>query len=135
VVWSLIAVVLAVFVLRRSNTARILLVISASVVAVLSLLTIAGGATVVTLVASVATILLLFVGGAGDWFKRTGGHPGAYPAPYDSSPSGASSYGDPYGAQGGQDDPYGPPPGQDDPYGQRPTEGGADHPPKDYPGR
>lgn len=116
VLWSLVALVLSVFVLRRSNVARILLVISSAVVAVLSLLTITGGATVVTLIASVATIALLFVGGAGDWFKRAGGypvgHPGGYPA-----------------------DPYGAPPGQENPYGRQPAEGEGDDPPRDYPSR
>lgn len=42
-VWSVIAIVLAVFVLKRSNVARILLVISASVTALLSLLSITSG--------------------------------------------------------------------------------------------
>jgi hypothetical protein len=141
VVWSLIAVVLAVFVLRRSNTARILLVISASVVAVLSLLGISGGAPVVTLIAAVATIVLLFTGGAGDWFKRAGGYPSGYPAdPYGTSPYPSNPYGEQHGQPGGTpagtstDNPYGAPPGQENPYGRQPTEG-EDQPPKDHPGR
>ena len=82
-----IAIVLGVLVLRRSNVARILLVISSAVVALLSLLAIASGVSAVTLIAAVATIVLLFVGGAGDWFKRAatpaatgGGYPGGHTA-------------------------------------------------------
>ncbi len=149
VLWSLIAVVLAVFVLRRSNVARILLVISSSVAALLSLAGITGGAPVVTLVASVATIVLLFVGGAGDWFKRLPASPGGYPSPYPSGypadpygagPQGTRPYGNQYGQPGGTstDSPYGPPPGQDNAYGQRPpqsSEGEGGAPPQDHQGR
>jgi hypothetical protein len=132
--WALIAIVLAVFVLRRSNVARILLVISSGVVALLSLIGIASGVSVVSLIASIATIVLLFVGGAGDWFKGPSayaGMPAQYgqPGPYGSQPGPYGSTDTPYGSQ---PNPY----GQDDPYGQRPPSGdGSDHPPKDYPGR
>lgn len=158
VVWSLISIVLAVLVLRRSNVARILLVISASVTALLSLLAITSGVSVVTLVASVAVIVLLFTGGAGDWFKRVGSYPGGG---YPGAPTGypGDQYGNQYGGQPpsphGQDappqypsadnpygrpqtgqDPSGPPPGAENPYGQRPPSGdGADHPSRDYPDR
>ena len=152
-VWCVIAIVLSVFVLRRSNVARILLTISSAVVAVLSLLGIAGGLPIVTLIASVAVIVLLYVGGAGAWFKGLppGGSGGSY---------GGGSYGDPYGAPQGQpygqssgQQPYGqgtpgaqgsqwtdqgssypPPPASDNPYGQPPA-GGSDGPSSDYPGR
>ena len=139
VLWSLIAVVLAVFVLRRSNVARILLVISSAVVALFSLLAITGGAPVVTLIAAVATIVLLFAGGAGDWFKRAGGYP-ADPygtSSYPGSPYPTSPYGDQYGQPGGTygDNPYGVPPGQDNPYGRQPTEDEGDDPSRDYPSR
>ncbi|GAA1448484.1 hypothetical protein GCM10009641_76590 [Mycobacterium cookii] len=155
VVWAVIALVLAVFVLRRSNVARILLVISSSVVALLSLLGITSGVSVITLIASVATIVLLFVGGAGDWFARKGS-PGGYPGGgYPSAGHPGAGYGtDPYGtgSQGGDtygsnpyatqpppeapraDNPYGQPPSSDNPYGQPPSDG-SDHPPRDYPGR
>ena len=69
-VWALVSVVLAIFVLLRSNVARILLVISASVVALGSLLAILSGFSVVWLAGSIAVIVLLFVGGANDWFAR-----------------------------------------------------------------
>jgi hypothetical protein len=67
-IWCLIACVLAVFVLRRSNVARILLIISAVVSALLSLLGIQSVVSAVPLLASVAVVVMLFVGGAGDWF-------------------------------------------------------------------
>ena len=143
VVWAVIALVLAVFVLRRSNVARILLVISSSVVALLSLLGITSGISAITLIASVATIVLLFVGGAGDWFARKGsdgGYPGGgYPStgyastgygtdPYGTGSRGGDTYGsNPYGTQPAPeapraDNPYGQPPSSsDNPYGQPPS--------------
>jgi hypothetical protein len=115
VLWCLIAIVLAVFVLRRSNVSRILLVISASVAALLSLLSVTSGVTLVPLIASVAAIVLLFSGGAGDWFKGVAA--GGYPGGYAGYPGGypATSYPDPYGQQPGT---Y----GQPGPYGQQPHE-------------
>ena len=80
VVWAIIAIVLAVLVMRRSNVARILLVISSAVVALFSLLGVTSGVSAVTLVAAIAVIVLLFVGGAGDWFKGlSSSGAGAYP--------------------------------------------------------
>ena len=147
-VWSVIAVVLAIFVLRRSNAARILLVISASVTALLSLLAIMSVLSALPLIAAVAVIVLLFTGGAGDWFKRLpasaggyGGYPGdAYGAPQagpygQSAPQQSSPYGDTYGTQPAQDSAPQYPPPSENPYGQPPAQGEADHPPKDYPGR
>jgi hypothetical protein len=69
-VWSLVAIVLAVLVMRRSNVARILLVISAAMTALVSLLTILSVVTVVPLVAAVAVVVLLLTGRARDWFAR-----------------------------------------------------------------
>ena len=139
VVWAVIALVLAVFVLRRSNVARILLVISSSVVALLSLLGITSGISAITLIASVATIVLLFVGGAGDWFARKGSHGdhpgGGYPSAgygtgYGTGSQGGGTYGsNPYGTQPAPEAPR-----ADNPYGQPPSSG-SDYPPKDYPGR
>lgn len=72
-VWSLIACALALLVLRRSNAARIMLVVSSAVTAlitlVLALLVIVPG---LNLVASIVVIVLLFVGGANEWFKGKG---------------------------------------------------------------
>jgi hypothetical protein len=72
-VWSLIACALALMVLRRSNAARIMLVVSSAVTAlitlVLALIAILPG---LNLIASIAVIVLLFVGGANEWFKGKG---------------------------------------------------------------
>ena len=70
IVWCLIACVLAVFVLRRSNAARITLVVSAVVAGLLSLLGIKSAVSAIPLLACLATVILLFTGGAGDWFAR-----------------------------------------------------------------
>jgi hypothetical protein len=74
--WCAVAIVLAVFTLRRSNGARIALVVSASLTALLSLLAIASAVSVVTLAASIAVIVCLFTGGAGAWFRRDPAPPG-----------------------------------------------------------
>ena len=146
VLWALIAIVLAVFVLRRSNVARILLVISAAVTALGSLLSITSGVSAVLLVGAVATIVLLFAGGANDWFRRepalpSGGYPygqgGGYPYGQQQNPYGQQDQ-NPYGQQ--QQNPYGQqdqnPYGQTNPYGQGDqSSDGSDWPPRDYPGR
>ena len=67
--WCLIACVLAVFVMRRSNSARILLVISAVVAGLLSLLGIQSFVSAVPLLGCIAVVVLLFTGGANDWFS------------------------------------------------------------------
>jgi hypothetical protein len=69
IIWCLVACILAVFVLRRSNGARISLVVSSAMTAVLSLLSIGSLVSAITLLAGIAVIVLLFVGGANDWFK------------------------------------------------------------------
>ena len=66
----MIACVLAVFAMRRSNVSRILLVISASVAGLLSLLAIGSVVSAVWLLACIAVVVLLFTGGAGDWYAR-----------------------------------------------------------------
>ncbi|GAA5107323.1 hypothetical protein GCM10023339_05210 [Alloalcanivorax gelatiniphagus] len=111
-IWAIIAIVLAVMVLRRSNVARILLVISCVVTVIFSAISIASAISAITLLAALATIVLLFVGGASDWFKRTppGGGSGA---PYGESYPSSGQYG------GGD---------TTNPYGQ-------DGPSRDYPGR
>jgi hypothetical protein len=151
VMWCLIAIVLAVFVLRRSNVARILLVISASVSALLSLLTITSVVTVVPLIASVAAIVLLFSGGAGDWFKRlpAAGYPGGYTGyqeghqgGYSASPYAGGSYPDPYGQQPQQPapesqpqypNPYGNPYGGVGEQGSQPGQADSPNPYGQYP--
>jgi hypothetical protein len=137
VIWAVAAIVLAVLVLRRSNVARILLVISCAVTALFSLLSITSGVSIVLLLASGAAIVLLFTGGANDWFKRLPAHTGGgYPGAPTGPPAGP--YGGPYGQQPpASDNPYGQqPPASDNPYGQQPpAEGGTDYPPRDYPNR
>ena len=68
--WCAATVLLAVLALRRSHAARIALVVSSAVTAVLSLLAIGSVISVVFLAAAIAVIVLLFTGGAGDWFRR-----------------------------------------------------------------
>jgi hypothetical protein len=160
VFWTVSAIVLSVFVLKRSNAARIMLVISSSVTALLSLVSIMTIVPAVPLIASVAVIIMLFAGGASDWFRgyqTYGGLPvqqypsaGGYgysssgsPDPYGASnpyPQGTSQ--NPYGQssydQGGYE-PYGGQPSQpapsENPYGQ-PTsgsDGSSDADGSDYP--
>ena len=71
IVWCLIAMVLAVFAMRRSNGARIGLVVSAALAAALSLLAIASGMSAVSLIGCIAVIVCLFTGGANEWYKGT----------------------------------------------------------------
>ncbi|MGZ5399726.1 MAG: hypothetical protein ACXWDL_01145 [Nocardioides sp.] len=71
IVWCIVAMVLAVFTMRRSNAARIGLVVSASLAAVLSLIAITSGASAVSLVGCIAVIVCLFTGGANEWYKGT----------------------------------------------------------------
>ncbi len=122
VIWAVISLVLGIFVLRRSNVARILLVISSAVVALGSLLTITSGLSAIWLIGAVAVIVMLFIGGAGDWFGRKSGHPGG---PGASGYQGGYEYG---GQQPGS--PYG-----TQPPGGSPQQGSTDYPPTDYPGR
>jgi hypothetical protein len=70
ILWCLIACVLAVFAMRRSNAARITLVVSAVVAGLLSLGGIQSAVSAVPLLACLATVILLFTGGANDWFAR-----------------------------------------------------------------
>jgi uncharacterized membrane protein HdeD (DUF308 family) len=90
-IMSLAGVVLGIFTLKRSNVARILLVVLSAITAVFSLIAIASGVSAVPLVAAIATIVLLFVGGAGDWFARRQ----------------PPSYGDPFAGTYGNQPPYG----------------------------
>ena len=81
-VWAVIALILGVLVLRRSNVGRILLVISSAVCALVTLgLAFLALIPAVWTLASVAVIVLLFVGGAGDWFARRSSAP-AYGEPF-----------------------------------------------------
>ncbi len=86
-VWSITAIVLAVLAFRRSNAARIALVVSAAMTALLSLLAIMSVISIVTLLMAGATLVLLFTGGANEWYSRRGGPSGG--APY-------AGHGDPW---------------------------------------
>ena len=70
--WSLVALALGVLTLRGSGAARAGLMASAILSAVVSVLTLATGISAVTLVASLAVLVLLGTGGAGEWFARRG---------------------------------------------------------------
>ncbi len=79
-VWALVAIILAIFALRRSNGARIGLVVSSVLVALFCGFSLIGAAdpasfmlVVVVLAAAVTTIICLFAGGASDWYKRQHG--------------------------------------------------------------
>ena len=72
--WCVIACVLAVFAMRGSNVSRILLVISASVAGLLSLLLIGSVVSALWLLACIAVVVLLFTGGASGWYARRRGH-------------------------------------------------------------
>ena len=88
IVWSLAAVVLAILAMRRSNPARIALVVSTVMTALLSLLAIASVLSAVTLILAIATVILLFTGGANDWYARRRGGPPSYPTAYSGNPFG-----------------------------------------------
>lgn len=106
IVWCLIAIVLGVLTFLRFNWARILLVISAGVSSLLSLITILAFAPVVPLAAGVAVIVLLFTSRSNAWFSR---HPGggSLPGPM----PGAGHLPPPPSAGPPAGPPYGPPPG------------------------
>jgi hypothetical protein len=75
-VWCIIAMVLAIFAMRRSNGARIGLVVSAALAGLLSLISITSIVTIIPLGACVTTIVCLFAGGAGRWYSGQDGAPG-----------------------------------------------------------
>ncbi len=109
-VWCLAAAVLAVLAFRRSRGGRIGLAVSAALTALLSLLLILSVVAAIPLLLGIAVLVLLFTGGANDWYARRG----AGQAPHGWSPPG------------------GPPPGQHPPHGQHPPYG---QPPPPPPGR
>ena len=76
VLWSILAMVLAVFAMRRSNGARIGLVVSSALAAVLYLLSITALFTAIPLIGCIAVIVCLFTGGASQWYQGTDGSTG-----------------------------------------------------------
>lgn len=82
IVWCVVAMVLAVFAMRRSNGARIGLVVSAALAGLLSLISITSIVTIIPLAACITAIVCLFAGGAGRWYAGKDGapsHPGLAP--------------------------------------------------------
>lgn len=130
VFWCLVAFVLGVLTYRRQNWARITLVISAGFTALFSLAAITSVVSLLTLVAAGATIVLLFTGGANEWFSRNSGRP-SYSQPYGGS--GQEPGGQQYGGQQYGDQRYGQPsygaPG-DRPGPGQPESGDRQEPPK-----
>ncbi len=68
--WSVIAIVLAALAMKGRNWARITLVVSSAVTAVFALLAITSLLPVIWLVGAVAVIVLLFTGGANEWYAE-----------------------------------------------------------------
>lgn len=77
VVWALLAIVLAIFAMRRSSVARIGLVVSSVLTGLLAIVpTFAAGFPVIWLFGAIAVVVCLFAGGASRWYAG----PGAAPA-------------------------------------------------------
>lgn len=81
IVLSVAAIVAAVFVLRGSSAARIVLVILSAISLAVSLLAIASGFSIVVVLAAIVVIVLLFTGRASAWFRYRR-HPGTYGKPF-----------------------------------------------------
>lgn len=81
IVLSIAAIVAAAFVLRGSNVARVILVVLSVITLVVSLLGIASGFSIVTALAAIVVIVLLFVGRANAWFRYRR-HPDTYGKPF-----------------------------------------------------
>jgi hypothetical protein len=80
------AVITAVFVLRRSSAARVVLTVLAGLAILASLLAIAALVSVVTLVGAIATIVLLYQRRSSDWFARRTSQQPPYPPVHPGSP-------------------------------------------------
>lgn len=84
--WCLISMVLAFLAWRRVGWARVTLAVSAGVAAVISLIAFPVG--LLSAVAAVVTVVLLFTGGANEWYRGAGTTTGGY----GSWPPGPPSY-------------------------------------------
>ncbi len=116
--WALIAILLAIFAFRRSNAARIALAVSAVMTALLSMITILTGISILFLLLSGAVLVLLFTGGANGWYARAG----------------STRSGGPGGPGGAGQGPYGQGPYGQGPYGSAPEQPGPDQPGPHQPG-
>ena len=117
--WCLVAVVLAVLAFRRSRGGRIGLAVSAGLTVLVSLLAILSIVAAAPLLMGIAVLVLLFTGGANDWYARRAGR---------SSQGGVGPYGGPFGGHAADAFP-GAQPGQQGPYGQQPPYGQQQPPP------
>lgn len=84
-VLSVAAIVAAIFVMRRSRPARVILTVLAGITILCSLAGITSAVTVVPLAGAIATIVLLFQRRSNDWFARRSGF---RPPPYPGAPGG-----------------------------------------------
>lgn len=82
VVLGLLAIVLAVGVLRRSRVARVLLTVLAAITIVPSAFASFGAVGLPWLAGAITVIVLLYVGGANRWFSRDTGQPPYAGYPY-----------------------------------------------------
>lgn len=99
IAWALIAMLLAVFAFRRKNWARIVLVVSASIAGLATMVMgIAFFGFWVVTASAVATVIMLFTSGAQEWYARSSGQrPPSFqpPQPGSDSTGGGSSAGGP----------------------------------------
>ena len=113
--WCLAAAVLAVAAFRRSKAGRIGLAVSAGMTALVSLLLVLSGVAVVSLVLGIAVLVLLFTGGANEWYaRRTPGHVPPGGPPWGPPDPHHQPFGQPPGQQ--QHPPPPPPPGRAKPW-------------------
>jgi hypothetical protein len=85
ILWAVIAMVLAFLAFRGHNWARITLAVSCGFTILFSLLGITSGISLVTLIAAIVVLVLLFTGGAGAWFRPQPSYP-SVPGGYGSAP-------------------------------------------------
>ena len=78
---SAVAIVAAVFALRRSQAGRIVLTVMAALAIAVSLVGITSGVTLITLVGAVVTIVLLYRRSANAWFAGGAQQPPSLPTP------------------------------------------------------
>ena len=70
VVWCLVAILLAILTLHRSNAARVLLIISAAVSALLSLPGVLAIYPIITLICGASVVVMLSSKSSREWFAR-----------------------------------------------------------------
>ena len=127
-IWSVIAMVLAVLTWRRQNWARIMLIVSAVVTALMGLLALPF--SLLHIAAAISVVVLLLTGPAREWFNRTPQFQAPYPG-QPGAPGNLPGYG-----QGQQYPPYQQPPQQQyqqqqpPPYQQQPPQGNDQQPPQ-----